>query len=127
MDIVEEGAAGAGYGAGGVGARAASAGEWEREPHPSDSLRTFGAVVQALREHSGLSRVDLGARVQYSKHTVASVELGRRMPDESFVERAGRKLSATPVCYGRPPVISPGARRASRHGSGGGRSWSGRR
>ncbi|MCW8382764.1 helix-turn-helix domain-containing protein [Streptomyces justiciae] len=74
--------------AAGVGARMSPAGEWEREPHPSDSLRTFGAVVQALREHAGLSREELAAIVQYSKHTVESVELGRRMPDESFVERA---------------------------------------
>lgn len=82
MDIVEAEAAA------GVGARAVAAGEGEREPHPSDSLRTFGAVVQALREHAGLSRGDLAAVVQYSKHTVESVELGRRMPDEVFVERA---------------------------------------
>ncbi|TQL19493.1 helix-turn-helix transcriptional regulator [Streptomyces sp. SLBN-134] len=81
--------------AGGAGARTVPAGEWEREPHPSDSLRTFGAVVQALREHAGLSRVDLGARVQYSKHTVESVELGRRMPDEAFVERAEEALGNT--------------------------------
>lgn len=67
---------------------AGSAGAWEREPHPSDSLRTFGAVVQALREHAGLSRAELAAAVRYSKHTVESVELGRRMPDDSFVERA---------------------------------------
>ncbi|MFF8594369.1 Scr1 family TA system antitoxin-like transcriptional regulator [Streptomyces sp. NPDC015220] len=73
---------------GDVGARVVPAGEWEREPHPSDSLRTFGAVVQALREHAGLSRAELAARVQYSKHTVESVELGRRMPDQAFVERA---------------------------------------
>ncbi|WP_318200830.1 helix-turn-helix transcriptional regulator [Streptomyces sp. SCL15-4] len=62
--------------------------EAEREPDPSDSLRTFGAVVQALREHAGLSREEFGRLVQFSKHTVESVELGRRMPDESFVERA---------------------------------------
>ncbi|MER5842867.1 helix-turn-helix transcriptional regulator [Streptomyces prasinus] len=80
---------------GGAGVRAVPVGEWEREPHPSDSLRTFGAVVQALREHAGLSRVDLGARVQYSKHTVESVELGRRMPDEAFVERAEEALGNT--------------------------------
>nr|WP_240508937.1 helix-turn-helix transcriptional regulator [Streptomyces agglomeratus] len=67
----------------------------EREPDPSDSLRTFGAVVQALREHAGLSRVDFGARVRFSKHTVESVELGRRMPDESFVERAEEALGNT--------------------------------
>ncbi|MFZ3493968.1 helix-turn-helix domain-containing protein [Streptomyces sp. 5.8] len=81
MDIVEGEAAGG-------GAQAVPAGEWEREPHPSDSLRTFGAVVQALREHAGLSRAELAVRVRYSKHTVESVELGRRMPDEPFVERA---------------------------------------
>ncbi|URM92576.1 helix-turn-helix domain-containing protein [Streptomyces sp. MRC013] len=74
--------------AGGAGARRVPPGEWEREPHPSDSLRTFGAVVQALREHAGLSRGDLAAAVRYSRHTVESVELGRRMPDEAFVERA---------------------------------------
>ncbi|MFJ9426534.1 helix-turn-helix domain-containing protein [Streptomyces sp. NPDC101249] len=82
MDIVETEAVA------GAGARTSPAGEWEREPHPSDSLRTFGAVVQALREHAGLSREGLAAIVQYSKHTVESVELGRRMPDEGFVERA---------------------------------------
>ncbi|MFH8483961.1 helix-turn-helix domain-containing protein [Streptomyces longisporoflavus] len=70
----------------GEGAGALIEGEGEREPHPSDSLRTFGAVVQALREHAGLSRAEFGERVRFSKHTVESVELGRRMPDESFVE-----------------------------------------
>jgi transcriptional regulator with XRE-family HTH domain len=91
MDIVGvEGEA-----SGAVGTRAVPEGEWEREPHPSDSLRTFGAVVQALREHAGLSRVDLGVQVRYSKHTVESVELGRRMPDEAFVERAEEALGNT--------------------------------
>ncbi|AYG81396.1 hypothetical protein DWB77_03542 [Streptomyces hundungensis] len=65
------------------------------EPEASDSLRTFGAVVQALREHAGLSRAQLGALVGYSKHTVASVELGRRMPDPAFIERAERALGNT--------------------------------
>ncbi|KUL52827.1 helix-turn-helix domain-containing protein [Streptomyces sp. NRRL S-1521] len=69
--------------------------DWEREPDPSDSLRTFGAVVQALREHAGLSRAEFGARVRFSRHTVESVELGRRMPDESFVERAEEALGDT--------------------------------
>ncbi|MFJ9705937.1 Scr1 family TA system antitoxin-like transcriptional regulator [Streptomyces sp. NPDC101234] len=65
------------------------------EPEPSDSLRTFGAVVQALREHAGLSREEFGERVRFSKHTVASVELGRRMPDESFVQAAEEALGNT--------------------------------
>ncbi|WP_406416441.1 Scr1 family TA system antitoxin-like transcriptional regulator [Streptomyces sp. NBC_01614] len=58
------------------------------EPESSDSLRTFGAVVQALREHAGLSREEFGDLVGLSKHTVASVELGRRMPDPTFADRA---------------------------------------
>ncbi|GGZ68248.1 Scr1 family TA system antitoxin-like transcriptional regulator [Streptomyces echinoruber] len=69
--------------------------EGEKEPDPSDSLRTFGAVVQALRENAGLSRAEFGELVRYSKHTVESVELGRRMPDESFVERAEEVLGNT--------------------------------
>ncbi|MFJ5259546.1 helix-turn-helix domain-containing protein [Streptomyces sp. NPDC088387] len=75
-------AAGAGTGTGG-------------EPESSDSMRTFGAVHQALREHAGLSREEFGRRVQFSKHTVASVELGRRMPDPTFVERAEEVLGNT--------------------------------
>ncbi|MFJ2306757.1 Scr1 family TA system antitoxin-like transcriptional regulator [Streptomyces sp. NPDC087787] len=65
------------------------------EPECSDSLRTFGAVVQALREHAGLSRAELAELVHFSKHTVASVELGRRMPDPVFVERAEQALGDT--------------------------------
>nr|WSS72118.1 helix-turn-helix transcriptional regulator [Streptomyces sp. NBC_01175] len=100
---------------GGVGTRAAPEGDWEREPHPSDSLRTFGAVVQALREHAGLSRTELAARVRYSKHTVESVELGRRMPDEAFVERAEEAL-------GNTDAIRKAARHLSR-GEAGLASW----
>jgi transcriptional regulator with XRE-family HTH domain len=73
----------------------AGGGETEREPDPSDSLRTFGAVVQALRERAGLSRTQFAEEVRFSKHTVESVELGRRMPDESFVERAEAALGNT--------------------------------
>ncbi|MFI0774475.1 helix-turn-helix domain-containing protein [Streptomyces sp. NPDC021212] len=73
----------------------AEGGDWGREPDPSDSLRTFGAVVQALREHAGLSRAQFGELVGFSKHTVTSVELGRRMPEEAFVERAEEVLGNT--------------------------------
>ena len=41
-----------------------------------------GNMIQALREHAGLSRVEFAELVRFSKHTVESVELGRRMPDE---------------------------------------------
>ncbi|WP_258318827.1 helix-turn-helix domain-containing protein [Streptomyces griseorubiginosus] len=58
-------------------------------------MRTFGAVLQALREHQGLSREEFGELVRFSKHTVASVELGRRMPDSVLVERAEEVLGNT--------------------------------
>ncbi|MFH0515639.1 helix-turn-helix domain-containing protein [Streptomyces sp. M41] len=67
------------------------------EPDGADSLRTFGAALQALREHAGLSREEFAEIVRYSKHTVASVELGRRMPDVAFVERAEEATGNTGV------------------------------
>ncbi|MCF2526122.1 helix-turn-helix domain-containing protein [Yinghuangia soli] len=68
---------------------------WEREPDPSDSLRTFGAVLQALREHAGFSRAAFAEKVRFSKHTIESVELGRRMPDSSLIDRAEPLLGNT--------------------------------
>ncbi|WNZ07991.1 helix-turn-helix transcriptional regulator [Streptomyces sp. 11x1] len=67
--------------------------DWE--PDPSDSLKTFGAFVQALREHHGFTREQFAPLVSFSVHTVASIELGRRMADEVFVERADRVLGNT--------------------------------
>ncbi|MFJ9897506.1 helix-turn-helix domain-containing protein [Streptomyces sp. NPDC091280] len=69
--------------------------EGSGEPEPSDSLRTFGAMLQALREHAGLSREEFGRQIGFSKHTVESVELGRRMPDTAFVERSEPVLGNT--------------------------------
>ncbi|MFJ7255712.1 helix-turn-helix domain-containing protein [Streptomyces sp. NPDC098085] len=65
------------------------------EPGVSDSLRTFGALVHALQEHVGFSREEFGSLVRFSKHTVASIEQGRRMPDRDFVERAEAALGNT--------------------------------
>jgi transcriptional regulator with XRE-family HTH domain len=65
------------------------------EPEVSDSLRTFGAMVQALREHAGLGREQLAESIGYSKHMVASVEQGRRLPDTAFVEGVDRALGGT--------------------------------
>jgi transcriptional regulator with XRE-family HTH domain len=104
---VVDGAVGAGTGAG-------------SEPEASDSLRTFGAVVRGLREHAGLSREEFGELVRYSKHTVASVELGRRMPDAAFVERAEEALGNTgalrraPGCLARQPGLAAWFRRWAR-------------
>ncbi|MEV0276381.1 helix-turn-helix transcriptional regulator [Streptomyces sp. NPDC050610] len=76
------------------------------EPEPSDSLRTFGAVVQALREHVGLSREEFAALVRFSKHTVASIELGRRMPDPAFVERGEDALGNTGALRKASPYLT---------------------
>ncbi|MFI1564522.1 helix-turn-helix transcriptional regulator [Streptomyces sp. NPDC020490] len=67
----------------------------DREPDPSDSLRTWGAFQQALREHAGYSRAEFADLVRFSKHTVESVERGRRMPDAAFVQRADEVLGST--------------------------------
>ncbi|WP_416972868.1 helix-turn-helix domain-containing protein [Streptomyces sp. 4F14] len=80
----------------------------EREPDPSDSLKTFGAVVQGLREHQGLSREQFGSIIGYSKHTVESVELGRRMPDERFVDRAEEALGNTGALRRAAPFLTRG-------------------
>ncbi|MEV5848889.1 helix-turn-helix transcriptional regulator [Streptomyces sp. NPDC051985] len=65
------------------------------EPDSSDSMKTFGAFVQGLREHAGLSREEFGARVHMSKHSVASIELGRRLADQGFVDAAEGVLGDT--------------------------------
>ncbi|MDH2389195.1 helix-turn-helix transcriptional regulator [Streptomyces sp. HNM0663] len=60
----------------------------------SDSLKGFGEVVKAFREHRGLSREEFAPKVCCSKHTVASVELGRRFPPPQFPELADEALDA---------------------------------
>ncbi|MET9294324.1 helix-turn-helix transcriptional regulator [Streptomyces sp. NPDC003077] len=76
-------------------------------------MRTFGAVVQALREHAGLSREEFAEMVRYSKHTVASVEQGRRMPDNDFVERGEVALGNTGALRKAAPHLTRKAGLAS--------------
>ncbi|THA33575.1 XRE family transcriptional regulator [Streptomyces sp. A1277] len=83
------------------------------EPGASDSLRTFGAVVHALREHAGLSREEFGKLVGYSKHTIASIEQGRRMPDRGFVESAEPVLGDTGALRKAAPYLTRQAGLAS--------------
>ncbi|MFF4175352.1 Scr1 family TA system antitoxin-like transcriptional regulator [Streptomyces sp. NPDC001750] len=80
---------------------------------PSPTTRTFGAFVQALREHAGLSREEFGRLVRFSKHTVASIEQGRRMPDDDFVERAEAALGNTGALRKAAPHLSRQAGLAS--------------
>ncbi|MGW3092059.1 helix-turn-helix domain-containing protein [Streptomyces sp. NPDC001102] len=69
-------------------------------------MRTFGAVHQALREHAGMSREEYADLVRFSKHTVTSVELGRRMPDTAFVERAEELLGNTGALRKALPTLA---------------------
>ncbi|MER5274839.1 helix-turn-helix transcriptional regulator [Streptomyces sp. NPDC002809] len=62
------------------------------EPEPSDSLRTFGAVLKALREAAGLTQEDFAPRVQYSSAYIAKIEQGKRFPPENLPERAAEAL-----------------------------------
>ncbi len=95
------------------------------EPGPSDTLKTFGAFVQALREHHGHTREPFAPLVRFSVHTVASIELGRRTADEVFVERTDRVLGDTGALLRAAKHLSrqPGLAR----GSGIGRDWRVRR
>jgi transcriptional regulator with XRE-family HTH domain len=66
----------------------------DAEPEASESLRTFGAVLKALREEAGLTQEEFAPRVQYSVHYIAKIEQGKRYPPPRFVERAGAALDA---------------------------------
>ncbi|EPH44569.1 hypothetical protein STRAU_2368 [Streptomyces aurantiacus JA 4570] len=58
-------------------------------------MKTFGAFVQGLREHAGMTRGQFGPLVHLSKHSVESIELGRRLADDEFVELAEAALGNT--------------------------------
>ncbi|XKK62610.1 helix-turn-helix domain-containing protein [Streptomyces sp. ARC32] len=62
------------------------------EPELSDSLKTFGAVLKALREAGGLTQEEFAARVRYSAAYVAKIEQGKRFPPEALPGRAGEAL-----------------------------------
>ncbi|MCF3961233.1 helix-turn-helix domain-containing protein [Streptomyces fuscigenes] len=62
------------------------------EPELSDSLKTFGAVLKALREAAGLTQEELAPRVRYSSAYVAKIEQGKRFPPEGLALRAEEAL-----------------------------------
>jgi transcriptional regulator with XRE-family HTH domain len=62
------------------------------EPELSDSLKTFGAVLKALREVSGLTQEEFAARVRYSAPYVAKIEQGKRFPPGDLPQRAEEVL-----------------------------------
>lgn len=62
------------------------------EPELSDSLRTFGAVLKALREADGLTQEEFAPRVRYSAAYVAKIEQGKRFPPENLPDRTAEVL-----------------------------------
>lgn len=64
------------------------------EPELSDSLRTFGAVLKALREAAGLTQEEFAPCVRYSSAYIAKIEQGKRFPPENLPERATEALGA---------------------------------
>lgn len=80
------------------------------EPEASEGLRTFGAVLKALREEAGLTQEEFAPRVEYSVHYVAKIEQGKRFPPPRFIERAGAALECPRVlrAAGRHLTRRPG-------------------
>ncbi|MEV2202177.1 helix-turn-helix transcriptional regulator [Streptomyces fradiae] len=62
------------------------------EAELSDSLRTFGAVLKALREEAGLTQEEFAPRVRYSAAYVAKIEQGKRFPPADLPARAEEVL-----------------------------------
>ncbi|MQY33424.1 hypothetical protein SRB17_13850 [Streptomyces sp. RB17] len=58
------------------------------EAELSDSLKTFGAVLKALREEAGLTQEEFALRVRYSAAYVAKIEQGKRFPPADLPTRA---------------------------------------
>jgi transcriptional regulator with XRE-family HTH domain len=67
----------------------------QNEPELSDTLKTFGAVLKALREQAGLTQEEFAPTVQYSAAYVAKFEQGKRFPPADLPERAEEALGPT--------------------------------
>ncbi|MFJ4733760.1 Scr1 family TA system antitoxin-like transcriptional regulator [Streptomyces sp. NPDC088770] len=64
------------------------------EPELSDSLKTFGAVLKALREEAGLTQEQFAPLVRYSPAYVAKIEQGKRFPPRELPKRSDEVLGA---------------------------------
>ncbi|MFF9062376.1 helix-turn-helix domain-containing protein [Streptomyces sp. NPDC014882] len=60
----------------------------------SGVLRVFGRQLKRFRVRAGVERPELGARTGYSASTIASYELGRRVPPPRFIDQADQVLDA---------------------------------
>lgn len=74
-----------------VGGRGGGCGD----PELSDSLRTFGAVLKALRDEAHLTQEQFAPLVQYSVAYIAKIEQGKRFPPRDLLDRSEEALGAT--------------------------------
>ncbi|MFD0208128.1 helix-turn-helix domain-containing protein [Streptomyces hirsutus] len=79
---------------GGAGGGAGQGGGGNCEPELSDSLKTFGAVLKALREEARLTQEQFAPRVRYSVAYIAKIEQGKRFPPRDLLDRSEEVLGA---------------------------------
>ncbi|WP_432058359.1 helix-turn-helix domain-containing protein [Streptomyces sp. bgisy022] len=79
---------------GNAGQSGGGAGGGGCEPELSDSLRTFGAVLKALREEARLTQEQFASLVRYSVAYIAKIEQGKRFPPRDLLERSEEALGA---------------------------------
>jgi transcriptional regulator with XRE-family HTH domain len=72
----------------------------------TEVLRSFGKQLKIFRTLAGLSQAELGERLGYSEALVASVEQGRRIPKEHFLEKADEALGAKGVLAARKEEVA---------------------
>ncbi|MGD9481835.1 helix-turn-helix transcriptional regulator [Streptomyces sp. TRM70308] len=65
------------------------------EPELSDSLKTFGAVLKALRDEARLTQEQFAPLVRYSTAYIAKIEQGKRFPPRELLDRAEQVLGAS--------------------------------
>ncbi|MFB7558997.1 helix-turn-helix domain-containing protein [Streptomyces brevispora] len=70
-------------------------GATNNEPELSDSLKTFGAVLKALRDEARLTQEQFAPLVQYSAAYIAKIEQGKRFPPRDLLDRSEEVLGAT--------------------------------
>ncbi|WP_030206818.1 helix-turn-helix transcriptional regulator [Streptomyces sp. NRRL S-87] len=86
------------------------------DPELSDSLKTFGAVLKALRDEAGLTQEAFARKVRYSTHYIAKIEQGKRFPPADLPQRAEDALggAATKVLVAAARSLTRKAGLASR-------------
>ncbi|MFP8885465.1 helix-turn-helix domain-containing protein [Streptomyces mangrovi] len=60
-------------------------------------LCVFGRQVKRFRTRLGMNREELGLVTGYSPATIASIEQGRRIPSDHFIDKADEMLDASEV------------------------------